>query len=481
MPAPERLVLPRLRWQPRFLPPRIHEFIYSKANLLVSLFVASVAYLLLAGQPELVRRAVAVFVFAALCWVLEVFPYPITGLMVPVACALTGVLPPADAFEPFAREVIFIFLGGLVMAEALVKFKLDRRLALYILRKSGGDPDRLVLLLMYTVGLLSMWISNTVTVLVLLPTVLTIISALPRDQPNIGRKLLLGMAISSCVGGIGMLTGSPPNLIAADALSSLGGFSFLQWAYYCFPIAIACIALSYIALKRLFPTGKVSMDLREVEAQAARLGPFTGGQIRTLAIFGATVTLFLVGENFERLLGLPPSLPSPAVASILSVLMLFGAGLLRLEEVRGMRFDLIFLIGGGLVLGQALLRSGTAKLIGDAVGSVAGGAPLVLVLLLVILLTVLLTNFMSNTATAGIMVPIAVAVSGTLGVGPVPLVLAAGASASIAFLTPVGTPSTAIVFSSGGISKKDLLAAGLASGALIVLFTALWLSLVPAW
>lgn len=481
MRAPGPLRIPRLRWKPPVLPPRIHSFLHSKANLLLSLAAALLAYILLDGQAEPARRALAIFVFAALCWVLEVFPYPITGLMVPVACALLGVFTPAQAFAPFAREVIFIFIGGLVLAEAVGKAKLDRRLALYILQSSGGNVDRLLLVFMFAVGFLSFWMSTTVIVLVLLPSVLTVISVLPGDRPNIGRKLLLGLTLSASIGGIGMLTGTPPNLIAADALSAHGGFSFVRWAYYGLPVALICLALAYLVLRLLYPTPRINVDLSQVMQQAREMGPMGPSQTRTLAIFGATVALFVAGEPLERLLGLAPSLSSAAIVSVLSVLMLFGAGLLRLEEVRGIRFDLIFLIGGGLVLGQALHDTGAASLIGGALHSALGGAPAPVVILVAVLVTILLTNFMSNTATAGIMVPIALELAAGLGTDPVPIVLAVGMAASIAFITPVGTPSTAIVFSTGKLARGDLFKAGLLTALLMAVVIALYLVFVPPW
>jgi sodium-dependent dicarboxylate transporter 2/3/5 len=471
----------RLRWRPPVLPSRIHQFIYSKRNLALALLSAALAYVVLAGQPELARRALTVFVFAAACWLLEVFPYPITGLMVPVACALLGVLGPAQAFSPFAREVIFIFIGGLVLAGAIGKFRLDRRIALYILQRSRGGIDGMLLAFMLMVGFLSFWMSTTVIVLVLLPSVLTVIASLPRDQPNIARKLLLGLTMAACIGGIGMLTGTPPNLIAADALSGHGGFSFVRWAYYGVPVALISLVASYIVLVVLFPTPNVVLDLRSVEKQAREIGPLSGDQKKTLAIFGATVVLFLSGESFERALGLAPSLSSAAIVSVLGVLMLFGAGLLRLEELRGMRFDLIFLIGGGLVLGQALHESGAAGILAGAIRSVGGGLPVPVLLLALAGITVALTNFMSNTATAGIMVPIALETATGMGLDPVGAVIVVGMASSIAYVTPVGTPSTAIVFSTGALDKKDLFRAGALSGFLVMVIIVMFLAYVPPW
>jgi len=142
---------------------------------------------------------------------------------------------------------------------------------------------------------------------------------------------------------------------------------------------------------------------------------------------------------------------------------------------------LVFLIGGGLVLGEALLSSGSASMMGGAIASVASGLPMIGVMMIFLLLTVLLTNFMSNTATAAIMVPIAISVSKSLGTDALPLVMGSAMAASIAFITPVGTPSTAIIYSMGGIDKKDLLKAGLITGLLMCLVIAVWLELAPAW
>ena len=208
----------RLEWVHVPRPKRLHDFIYDQRNFLIAVAAALITYAITYQQPEDIRRTLAVFVFAALSWLLEVFPIAITGLTIPILLTLLGVFDVNEALAPFSHPVIFLFIGGLVMGQSMKRHGLDQRLALAMLAFSKGRIDRLVLSVMLGTAALSMWMSNTVAVAVLLPVILSIVASMPKNLVNLRSKILVGMTISTTLGGMMMLTGSTPNLIAAAAL-----------------------------------------------------------------------------------------------------------------------------------------------------------------------------------------------------------------------------------------------------------------------
>ncbi|HDQ05778.1 MAG TPA: hypothetical protein ENN36_03525, partial [Candidatus Bathyarchaeota archaeon] len=200
----------QIKWVTYEAPAKLHKFLYSKKNLLLVIIIAVFTYFVTTGQPEVVRRTLATFVFAAGCWMLEVFPLPITGLMIPAMLTLLGVFPPKDAFAPFSNSIIFLMIGGLVLGQSIKKHGLDKWISFSLLTYSRGNIDRLILLVMAATAFLSMWMSNTVAIAVILPVILSILAAMPEELVNLKRKMLLGVSISTSIGGTAMLTGSTP-------------------------------------------------------------------------------------------------------------------------------------------------------------------------------------------------------------------------------------------------------------------------------
>lgn len=450
----------RIEWIVYTTPRKLHKILRSKRGFLLALAIAFVAYFVTAGQPELVRRALATFVFAAGCWALEVFPLPITGLMIPVALTLLGIFQPKDAFTPFSNSIIFLMLGGLVLGQSIRKHGLDKWIGYSLLTYSRGSIDRLVLLVMSATAFLSWWMSNTVAIAVILPIILSIMNAMPQKLVNLRKKLLLGASVSASIGGMAMLTGSTPAMIAAALLGESRPFGFLQWAYYGLPVSMISLAAAFLILKRTYPSPKLTLDLDAVIEQKKQNERLTASQRRVIAIFSGTVVLWFMGSQMESWLGLPASVSSAAIVSILAVLTMFGLNLLDLKDLQQIQWELIFLVGGGILLGEAMIVSGAAGVMSNSIASLQGSYPTVFILLAMSLISLVLTNFISNSATAAILVPIAIDTAGSLGIAPVPLVVATALSATIAFITPIGVASTALVYSTGQISKGELIKAG---------------------
>jgi sodium-dependent dicarboxylate transporter 2/3/5 len=472
----------RLEFIGPFLPRRFHEFLYHRRNILICVLAALVTYVALQGQEPLLQRTMAVFVFAASSWLLEALPLYITGLSIPMLLALAGVLEPDEAFRPFAHQVIFLMIGGLVLAQAIQRHGLDRRIAYATLIWSRGSIDRLVLLVMLVTAFMSMWMSNTAAVAVLLPVMFSIMAALPEDRVNLRWKLLLGLTIASTIGGMAMLTGSPPNLIAAAALDDAraaggGGFGFAEWAVYGLPVSLLSVLAVFLVLRWRYPSPDARLDVEAIARQRREAGPLNWNQKTVVGVFAATIFLWFSGGAVEEWLGLPPSISSAAMVSIVSIVALSALGLLDMKDVHEVRWEIIFLLGGGLVLGEALMVSGAAERMGSWVAGGSAGLPLIAVVGVFLALTVLLTNFISNTATAAILVPIALQTASALGADPTPFLIGIGLAASIAFITPVGTASTAIVYSTGMLPKGVLLRNGLVAAAVtaLVVLAMVWL------
>lgn len=471
----------RIEWIAYTTPRRLHKFLYSRRNFFLALLMGAVAYFVTSGQPEIVRRTLATFAFGAGCWALEVFPLPITGLMIPVVLTLLGVFPPNEAFAPFSNSIIFLMIGGLVLGQSIRKHGLDKWIGYNLLTSSKGSIDRLVLLVMFTAAFLSWWMSNTVAIAVILPVILSIMNAMPAELGNLRMKLLLGVSISASIGGMAMLTGSTPAMIAAALLGGTVPFGFLQWAYYGLPASLLSLGIAFLILKQMYPSPKLTLNLDAVVEQKRQSQQLTSSQRKVMLVFAGTVLLWFLGSQIEVWLGLPTSVSSAAIVSILAVLTMFGLNLLDLKDLQQIQWELIFLVGGGILLGEAMIVSGAAGIMSGALASLHGSLPTILMLLVMSLISMVLTNFISNSATAAILIPVAIDAAHVLGVNPVPLVMTVALSATIAFITPVGVPSTALVYSTGQISKDKLIKTGIliAIPTLLIALAVVWILPIP--
>ncbi len=274
----------RIEWITYTVPRKIHEFIYSKKNLFIAILISFLTYFVTFNQPEIIRRTLATFVFAAGCWVLEVFPLPITGLAIPLLLTILGVFEPKEAFMPFSNPIIFLMLGGLVLGQSIKKHGIDKLIAYNILVYSKGSIDRLILLLMLAALFISMWMANTVAIAVILPVVLSILTALPNELTNLSLKMLLGVSISASIGGMAMLTGSTPAIIAAAFLGQNRPFGFVQWAYYGLPVSLMSLVVAFLILKKMYPSPGIKLDISEVVEQK-KIRHLTSTQKMVIGIF----------------------------------------------------------------------------------------------------------------------------------------------------------------------------------------------------
>ncbi len=408
-----------------------------------------------------VQDALGIFLCIAMLWTFESLPLPVTALLVPVLLTLFGVFPAAEALEPYADPVVFLMIGGLILAEALRLNGLDKRLAYMMVLRADGDRDRTLLFLMASSAFLSMWISNTAAVAILIPVVLGISARLKDVGEHVTARMLLGVGIGSAAGGMMTVTGSAPNAIAAALLSQEAEFTFLDWMTIGAPMGLALLVMAWFLLTRLFPSHGERLEVEALRHDLEGMGPLRNGEKRTLMVFLPAVVLWVVGADIASWLGLPPSFMSAAVVALSASAVLFMVKALEWENARTISWDVFLIIGSGLALGEGLVYSGAAQWMADGLGDALLGTQLIVVLLAVSLVTVMLTNFISNTATAAMFIPILLGLSRSLGVSPELLVLTCGLSVSLSFITPIGTPPFTLIYSTKRVTRRDMAKAGI--------------------
>ncbi|HVS04153.1 MAG TPA: SLC13 family permease, partial [Thermoanaerobaculia bacterium] len=432
------------------------------------------------------RATMAVLGWMAVWWLTEAIDVAATALLPVALFPLLGARTAREATAPYGSDVIFLFLGSFVLALALQRWGLDRRIALFTLRLVGTRPDRMVGGLMLATAGMSAFVSNTATVAMMLPIALSLIEVAAgahegaEGAQGAHRQLtvcaLLGIAYAASVGGLATLVGTPPNLFFAGFAREAWGreVTFLGWLGVGLPAAAIFLPVVWLLLTRgLFPLRDLEVALapQELARRYRQLGPANRGEVATFAVFLATagawifrpllVALEIAGRR--PLAGL-----TDAGIAMLAALALFVIPVDRAERTfvmdwetaRRLPWGVLVLFGGGLSLAAAVEGNGVDRLIGLQAGRLAELPPL-LVVATVTAAVVFLTELTSNTATAATLLPILAAAAPRLGIEPVLLVVPATLAASCAFMLPVATPPNAIVFGSGRVEIPDMVRAGL--------------------
>jgi solute carrier family 13 (sodium-dependent dicarboxylate transporter), member 2/3/5 len=449
-------------------------------------------------EPE-AQRTAAVAVLMAFWWMTEPLPVYVTALVPLAAFPVLGILQPVQAAAPYANPVVFLFLGGFLLATAMQVWGLHRRIALGIVAAAGTRPDRLVLGFMLATAFLSMWISNTATAAMMVPIGIALADALdPRDgRPfRFGTALMLGIAYAATIGGVGTLIGTPPNAIfAAAAAEQIGRpIGFAEWLVVGMPIVLVLLPVAWLLLTRvLLPTGRLSDAAAGLLAeQRAALGPMSRGEKTTAAVFVAMAAGWVLREpkafdafTLPGITTFAPGIDDSTIA-IGGALLLFilraerGQSVLRWEDTRMLPWGVLVLFGGGLSLARAFETSGLAAHIAGAVGALGGLAPW-LVIAATATLFLALSELASNTAVAAMAMPILAATAVGAGLQPLPLMAVGAVATSCAFMLPVGTPPNAIVFGSGRVTIPEMARAGLLLNLLaLAVATAVGLWLAPS-
>ena len=406
--------------------------------------------------PAAVSHGFALLVFIAFLWLTETLQVTLTALLVPIGAVVLQILTLPQALSHFANPVLYLFLGGFALAAALHRQQLDTYLALRMIHLAGGRLSRAVWLMFLASGLLSMWISNTATVAIMLPLALGLLNDIDRQrQLNTHTFVLLGVAYSANLGGMGTLVGSPPNAIAA-AYSHLGFFDWMQLGVpvmlILWPLALGIL---YLLLR---PNLQHQLNLAEVSEQAVWI--WNRMRRLTLLIFGVTVLAWVFSQPLSRLLGNLDQFDS--LVALVAIVAVGASGVASWPDIeRQTEWGVLLLFGGGLCLSAVLQVSGTSAFLAQQMVSLFGGAPSWLVVLVIATFVVFLTELASNTATAALMVPLFAPIASSLGLSPVVMSVMVALAASCAFMLPVATPPNAMVFATGRVPQRQMMRVGL--------------------
>jgi len=446
-----------------------------------------------AGMSPAARSTAAVAALMAALWLTEALPLPVTALLPIVLFPLFGVLEIGEAAAPYAHPYIFLFLGGFLIALAIERWNLHRRIALLTVLAVGTRPARLVGGFMLATALLSMWISNTATTVMMLPIGLSVVGLVSerlgeatdgraggsptRGGANFPICLMLGIAYGASIGGLGTLIGSPPNLILAGFVKESYGveISFAAWMRVGLPVAAVMLVLAWWCLVNVvYPIrlGAIPGGRKLIRDELAGLGPMTRGEWSVLAVFLPTAAAWIAREPLSRWTWLVERVPAverlhDATIALAAAVLLFaipvnarcGQFVLDWKTAAKVPWGVLLLFGGGLSLAAGFQQSGLSQWIGRQV-AVFDQLPVMPLVLLTTGTVLLLTELTSNTATASVFLPILGGAAVGLGLDPMVLLLPAGMAASCAFMLPVATPPNAIVFGSGHVRIGQMVKAG---------------------
>lgn len=407
-------------------------------------------------DPQSVRTGLAILALAAILWLSEALPLAITALLIPVVASLTGTMNVSASFAGFAHPLIFLFLGGFGLAAALSRQELDRWLAMRILVLGQGKFHLTAIALFMVSALLSMWISNTATVALLLPVALGILRNISSrcgetTSEKVAPYLLLGIAYSASIGGIGTLIGTPPNAIAAAQLK----ISFTEWLAIGIPCVLILLPTLFVLLRILACPGKVPHF--EVASDSFSFSP---KRILTLSIFSLAVCGWLFSGQLSAFFGISKSFDT--LVALSAVLVLAALRLVRWRDIdRATDWGVLLLFGGGITLSRILGSTGASEYLASQIQNLTAGWPVILIVGVVIIFVIFLTELSSNTASTALLVPIFAAVAIDMGISVTQLVLPLTVAASCAFMLPIATPPNAIVFASGKIQQRQMVRIGL--------------------
>ncbi len=430
----------------------------------------------------------ATTVWMAVWWITEAVAIEVTALLPVVLFPLTGALPLAQTTVTYGDKYVFLYMGGFMLAIAIEKWNLHRRIALNIIRLIGTDVKKIILGFMVATGFMSMWISNTATAVMMLPIAMAIVKQL-EDNPDtvenenlvFGKALMLAIAYSASIGGIATLIGTPPNLVLASVVKELYGIeiSFAEWMMVGLPISVGLLFLTWYYLtnfafafrQKSFPGGR-----EEINRQLKSLGKISYEEVLVLIVF-VLMALAWITRSF-LLKKWIPALDDTLIAMIGAIVLFMlptkaaGQKILDWKSAVKLPWGILLLFGGGLALAEGFTSSGLADWIGGQMTLLAGVQILLLVLILVTAVN-FLTEVTSNLATTAMLLPILAPMAVSINVHPYLLLVPATLAASCAFMLPVATPPNAVVFGSGYLRIPDMVRTGVALNVLSIIIVSL--------
>ncbi len=403
------------------------------------------------------QRTLAIFALTVTLWITRPVSFPIVFFIIAVLLVITGVFSPESAFQGIGAPTIFFLVGAIILAFALSKHNLDKRIALTFLKRFGKSPHRFLLGITIVSALLSMTMPAHGVVALLIPIVLSIMRSSSTDLTgsNFSRSVLLSLAYGSSVGSMATLLGGARNPLAISLYYQNTGntVSFLNWFLAAAPIVFLMIFVVYFVMMKVYPLEKINMrKMREfLESEVHNLGDISKGEIKVIIFL---VTAFVLWATFGSLVGM-------ATIAVLIAGLLGVTKTLTWEDVENkLPWGIIFLYGGAITLAFALVETGASSYIANQLITYATAYPYV-VILIVVMLTIFLSEVMSNSAATGTILPIVLSVFATIGLSPLMGMYVVALPSAFAFMFIIGTPGSAMVYDTGLLRTRDFLKPGL--------------------
>ena len=459
------------------------------------LFVLTLLFFHPEGLSNEANAVLATTLWVAVWWIFEAVPISVTALLPIILFPLSGGMDLSSTTASFGHKYVFLYIGGFILAVAIEKWNLHKRIALSIINVIGTSVSKIILGFMVATAFLSMWISNTATAVMMLPIGMAIITQL-KDNPDtvedenaiFGKALMLAIAYSASIGGVATLIGTPPNLVFAGILEEQFGIemTFSKWIVFGFPISLLLLFICWKYLtsfaftfqQKDFPGGKA-----EIKRQLSLLGKISYEEKAVLVVFVLTAFLWITRSFLLKQFvpAIDDTIIAMASATVLFIIPTKDkkSVLIDWESAVKLPWGILLLFGGGLALAEGFKSSGLASWIATQV-TLIEGLPLIVLLLVVVFMVNFLTEITSNLATTAMLLPIIVPVALSLDIHPFILMVGITVAASCAFMLPVATPPNAIVFGSGYLRIPDMIKTGIWMNIIsIILITLITYFLLP--
>jgi solute carrier family 13 (sodium-dependent dicarboxylate transporter), member 2/3/5 len=444
------------------------------------LFALTLTFLEADGLSDSAVAILASTLWIATWWITEAMPIPATSLLPLVLFPITGGLNSGATSSSYGDDTIFLFMGGFLIALAMQKWNLHKRMALFIISSVGTSTEQIVLGFMVATGALSMWISNTATAMMMVPIGMAVIlqaseqlkkkgETVDHSDFHFGKAVMLGIAYSASIGGLATLIGTPPNTIFKGVVEQTYGIeiSFAGWMAFGVPLSLLFLAIAWFYLVKIAYPMRVKElpgGRKVIKEERRALGAMISEEKIVMTIFTITA-LAWISRSFI-LVEINANINDTMIAMTAAVLLFLipsknkrGDYLLDWETAKGLPWGILLLFGAGLAIATGFQETGLAEWIGTQL-TILQGVNLILIIVTVTALVIFLTEITSNTATATMMFPIMSSLAGAISVHPYSLMIAAGVAASCAFMLPVATPPNAVVFGSGYLKIPDMAKAG---------------------
>lgn len=460
------------------------------------LFLGPILFLIILNFPvELVSEkgdaVIAVALWMVIWWVTEAVSISVTALLPLLLFPILGIMSVGDVGANYGSPIIFLFFGGFILALALEKVNLHKRIALNIIKITGTTPNKVILGFMIATAALSMWISNTATTVMMLPIAMSVIALLVNDEDgftkndkNFALSVMLGIAFAANAGGIATVIGTPPNSVMIGLLENEYNIeiSFLKWMVIGLPFSAVMIGVIYLVLvKWMYPNRDLKFGASKniINDELKKIGPMSGKEKMVLTIFGVTVFLWIFRTVIN---GYIPGLKlSDTVISIFGALAMFsipynlkkGDFILNWKDTQKLAWGILILFGGGLALAKGMSVSGIVDMVSSAIAT--SDISVLMTAILLITLMLFMTELMSNVALVAVLAPVVAGIAIGLDIPILYLLIPVTMASSCAFMLPMATPPNAIVFASGYIKVNEMARVGIilnliAVGLLILMF-----------